>query len=552
MGNHASQRSMEHTDSRDSKTSVLSAGGSGKIAVHARFHRAPRKLEDDYETGTQVLGSGYNGSVFVAKSKTTGLNCAVKGFKLVGITRTKRKEIEAECEIFLNLDHPHIARLIDVYEDVDKVDLVMECMEGGELFHRVTQRKKFNEKDAVEASYQMLLAIAYIHSKSVVHRDIKLENFLYERKDSDHMKLIDFGFSKVWDPDTKMYNSCGTLAYIAPEVLRKSYDSQCDMWSFGVVVFILLVGYMPFSGEEKAQVAKIKKADVNYRKEKWALVSKEASEFVGQLLVLNPKERMNADQALKHTWIAKRVDMATSGDHIDKTVGNALVKFAQASVFRRACMSVMAWSLTNDERAQVRQAFLEMDKNHNGSISIVEFKSVMEDKFHISDEDAQKAFEALDQNHEDEIHYTDFLAAMVTSRIKVHDSLLQQTFRRFDTDASGYITAANLKEILGGTATGPEIEQLLDSHGEHLQGKITHEEFIMYLKSGEADGSHQQLAHTVIDNELKAGHPHSQKHRSLGPKRLKMKTKELFAKLHSNSKQEDGPGKKGGGCCNLL
>lgn len=128
------------------------------------------------------------------------------------------------------MDHPHVASLTDVYESEDQLYLVMECMLGGELFDRVVKRKRFTEKDAAKAVYQMLLAVNYIHSHDVVHRDIKLENFLYEAQDSDHLKLIDFGFSKIWQPNTTMAVSCGTLAYVAPEVLEKSYTSQCDLW----------------------------------------------------------------------------------------------------------------------------------------------------------------------------------------------------------------------------------------------------------------------------------------------------------------------------------
>merc|ERR1740130_277817 len=183
---------------------------------------------------------------------------AVKDFQLRGITPDKMQELEGECEIFLSMDHPHVARLVDGYRSKDKLSLVMECMEGGELYDRVLKKKKFAEKDVADASYQMLLAINYIHQRNIVHRDIKLENFLYESQESDHLKLIDFGFSKVWDPSIRMKMSCGTLAYVAPEVLAKNYTEKCDMWSLGVVIFILLVGYMPFSGDEKIQMRKIR------------------------------------------------------------------------------------------------------------------------------------------------------------------------------------------------------------------------------------------------------------------------------------------------------
>lgn len=523
----------------------------GKVSVTGRYHRLPKHLADDYDTDSTVLGSGYNGSVFLATDKANKQRCAVKGFKLHGITPTKKDELETECEIFLSLDHPHIARLIDVYEGEDHLDLVMECMEGGELFHRVTQKKRFSEKDAVEASYQMLLAIAYIHSHNIVHRDIKLENFLYDKKDSDHMKLIDFGFSKVWEPNTKMCLSCGTLAYVAPEVLGKSYDSQCDMWSLGVVVFILLVGYMPFSGSEQNQMKHIKAGTATIKDEKWKTVSKEGSEFVGQLLVVDPSKRMNADQALEHKWMRKRSHMIDKGEHLDEGIGNSLMEFAQASQFRRACMSVMAWSLTNEERAEVREAFLEMDKHHHGTISINDFKEVMVNKFHMSCENAQQAFDALDQSHSDEIHYSDFLAAMVSSRIKLHDSLLKQTFRRFDTDGTGYITADNLREILGGTSA--EVEHLVHELEDPANHKISYEDFMEYLKSGEAPDHHHAACHAVIDAELQKDHQHADDHKKKGPPRMRMKTKDLL--------QGDGQGGKGAQgqentgqkkCCTIL
>jgi len=205
-----------------------------------------------------VLGSGYNGQVFLATDKSTGGKVAVKPFKLLGIEAHQRRELKTEAEIFLCLDHPHVARLKDIYQEETTLFFVMECLEGGELFDQVTKRKIFTDKDAARTAYEMLLAIGYLHAKDIVHRDIKLENFMYGTKDGQ-LKLIDFGFSRAHKPDNKKLRMvAGTSAYMAPEVLDGSYDRKCDLWSLGVVMFVLLVGHYPFDPHDPNLQANIK------------------------------------------------------------------------------------------------------------------------------------------------------------------------------------------------------------------------------------------------------------------------------------------------------
>jgi serine/threonine protein kinase len=475
----------------------------GSMAISGRYHRLPKTLEEDYEPlKAQVLGKGYNGVVYLAKSRTTGEKYAVKPFKLSGINREKRSELESECEIFLGMDHPHVARLTDVYEEPGVLNVVMECMSGGEVFKRVLKEKRFSEKDACDTAWQMLLALNYIHHADVVHRDIKLENFLYDKEGSKHLKLIDFGFSKVWEPNTKMKLSCGTLSYVAPEVLGKSYDSKCDLWSLGVTVFILLFGYMPFSGAEAIQIKMIKQGKYSRKEREWRRVSSEAQRFVESLLVVDPGARLSAAQALETPWIKKRDDLFKRGHEIDRETVDALSSFAQASHFRRAAMNMMAWSLTNDERATVRDAFLEMDTDRSGTISLSEFKKVMLDKFHVDDEQASAAFEAIDYNQQDEIHYSEFLAAMASCRIQMHDDLIKNTFKRFDVDSSGHITKDNLKSVLGDTFKESEVEGILADIDMAHDGQISYDEFFEYMTHPEADSKHHELAAAVIDRQV--------------------------------------------------
>jgi len=505
MGNKSSTDRLQATTKR-------AAERSGKVAVSARYKRLPKKLEDDYimdvlGTGESVvLGTGYNGSVFMAKSKTSKHKYAVKGFHLNGVSGEKMQQLEAECEIFLSMDHPHVSRLVDVYESESQLHLVMECMEGGELFERLSQRKRFSEKDSANAVYQMLLAINYIHAKGIVHRDLKLENFLYESSDTDHLKLIDFGFSHIWEPNTKMALSCGTLAYVAPEVLKKSYTSKCDLWSLGVILFILLAGYMPFSGAEKMQRKAIEDGNYSWRADRWKSVSAEAIELVKKLLQKDTSLRLSAEEALAHPFLQKRFsveDQTCPTELIDQSAADALVNFAKASQFRRACMSVMAWSLSNEERAQVRDMFIAMDKDKTGTIKMCELKEILTSKFSICDTQIKPIFDALDSSQNDEIHYTEFLAAMVSTRIAMHDDLLTQTFKRFDCDNSGYITVDNLRTVLGESFNGTEVENLIAEGDLTKDGRISYEEFIAYLKGGDGSDTMNEAAAKIVDTQLK-------------------------------------------------
>lgn len=472
----------------------------GKLPLSGRYHRLPHRIGDDYELDEErVLGTGYNGKVFQATSRRytkTSQKFAVKAFKLGSVVPEKRGQLEAEVEIFLSMDHPHITRLFDVYECNEELNLVMECCEGGELFDRLAKEKKFTETDACDVVWQILLALNYIHQHGIVHRDIKLENFLYEKETSSHLKLIDFGFSHMWDPNIKMQVSCGTLAYVAPEVLGRCYTSQCDLWSLGVITFILLSGYMPFSGSQKKQTADIIAARPNLKQDKWDYVSAPAQDFTFRLLEKSPDNRLTAMQALDHEWIQGRGRQ--SQINIDNGIREALRQFGQASRFRRCCMEMMAWSLSNEERAKVRDYFIAMDANKHGTISLAELRSVMMDKFDIHDEEVLSIFRSMDTNNDEQIHYSDFLAAMLNHRIVLHDDLLHAAFRKFDHDSSGYITVDNLKQVLGDSFDGEEVKELLKEADILKDNRISYAEFVAYIR-GEPLERHANVAGRLID-----------------------------------------------------
>mmetsp|Transcript_21286 Transcript_21286/g.45500 ORF Transcript_21286/g.45500 Transcript_21286/m.45500 type:complete len:588 (-) Transcript_21286:696-2459(-) len=469
---------------------------AGRIQIEGRYHLA-RQVQDDYIIGKTVLGSGSSGCVMRGTNRQTGAKVAVKTLPLHHLSADKKAELLNETEVFLRMDHPHVARLYDVYETEESLIFVMEVMEGGELYDRVSEKRIFSESDAANATWQMLLAINYLHSEGIVHRDIKLENFLYERKGKDYLKLIDFGFSKVLLKNGPLDVSCGTISYVAPEVLDRNYGSQCDLWSMGVIVFVMLSGYMPFSGVSDEEIfTNIRAGRYVMKAKRWNEVSPLAINFVKSLLVVEPEYRLTAQAALEHAWITERHALPERSA-IDESIATSLLSFAAQTRFRRACLQLMAWSLTRDERAEVRDAFLELDLHHTGVIKLTELKQVLEDKFHLPPDVCHtvvKAFQDMDHENDAEIHYSDFLAAMMSSRLELHDRLLKESFRHFDTENHGYITLANLHQVLGAR---PEVDDVFKFLDEDEDGKVALHELVDYLRRGRQD-----MAHEIIDQHL--------------------------------------------------
>jgi calcium-dependent protein kinase len=485
----------------------------GDSSVSGRIHRLPRRLEDDYTPTREILGEGFNGHVFLAKNNNTGLEYAVKPFKLRGLDQETKQDLTNEVEIFLSMDHPHIARLSDCYQSEDKFCLVMECCTGGELLRRISKKRRFSEKDAVETTFQMLLAVRYIHSHNIVHRDIKLENFLFEKPDTDFIKLIDFGFSKVFKPNAHLHQSCGTMPYLAPEVFSGKYTHQCDMWSLGVTVFILLYGKFPFNGKNKAALERqITKRKLSVDTKACNDVSAAARDFVESLLKNDPTERLTSQRALDHPWIAERSKMSLDQGGIREDIVDSLQTFGQSSEFRKACMSMMAWSLTQAEREQIRKAFLEIDTDHSGAVTLGEFKRVLQDQFHMDDERVIQAFKSIDASHTEEIHYSEFLAATLAKRLDMHDDLLKKTFSRFDIDGNGCISKQELSQTMGSRYSGKDVQKLIAEADTSHDDQIDFDEFVRFIKRDGSTEHHEDVGR-IIDDE----------HRHHGGKKMRIK-----------------------------
>eukprot|EP00798_Chlamydomonas_sp_ICE-L_P017505 gene17505-23817_t len=300
---------------------------SSVTPFHCPLHEATvQDFLEIYEVGETV---GVGGFAVVKKGieKKSGTPVAIK---VVDKSRYAAGDnsLEREIQVLLKVNHPNCIKLFDVYITPRKVYLVTELVAGGELLDRVTEKGNYTEKDAANLIRQILDGVAYLHSEGVVHRDLKLENMimLNERDDSP-VKIADFGLSKFFSPETVLSTMCGSPQYVAPEVLGmgdglKEYSPAVDMWSVGVILFILLSGYSPFDDDNDAVLfEKIKKGNYDDDDPIWENISHPAKDLVAKLLTVDSEARLSAEQALKHPWV------------MAKTGGGDAVTGSQYAVF---------------------------------------------------------------------------------------------------------------------------------------------------------------------------------------------------------------------------
>lgn len=259
-------------------------------------------IEDDYVIGKE-LGRGRFSIVYECVHKATGRHSAVKVINKSAITYEEKVLLRTEMAVLKLVDHPNIIKLEGIYESKKYIYIVMEMLKGGELFERIVGRPRFSEKEAAKLLRPLLESVAYIHDLGIVHRDLKPENILCG-DELDDIKIADFGLSKMILPKEKMDAACGTLSYVAPEVLTmQGYGKEADLWSVGVIMFLILCGKLPFDGENHNEIIRSTiQGDIKVNASIWNKLSEDARNLITLLLNKNPKDRITAREALRHPF----------------------------------------------------------------------------------------------------------------------------------------------------------------------------------------------------------------------------------------------------------
>mmetsp|Transcript_20690 Transcript_20690/g.34818 ORF Transcript_20690/g.34818 Transcript_20690/m.34818 type:complete len:389 (+) Transcript_20690:161-1327(+) len=312
------------------------------VSTAAKSNKGPLSFDETFTLG-KVLGEGAFSVVRAATNKQTGQNVAIKCIAKKNLSAEDETALKQEVEILKMLDHPHILKCYGFFDEPGMFYLPTEIMEGGELFDRIVKKTYYNEKEARDLILILISTIGYCHSKNIVHRDLKPENLLLAGfEDDSHIKLADFGFAIQTDGYVSLKTQCGTPGYVAPEILStQRYGKSVDMWSIGVITYILLGGYPPFHDDnQKALFRKIKKGEFEFHEEYWDCVSAEAKDFISKLIKVNPKERLNCDEAHSHPWLKR--DAKELANHDLNNNLAALKKYQNNRKFRAAANAIIA------------------------------------------------------------------------------------------------------------------------------------------------------------------------------------------------------------------
>jgi len=436
-------------------------------------------IELDYTLG-ETLGSGAFAKVIKVCHKKTGQFRALKIIKKSKDNDPARMYLEVE--ILKKLVHPNIMQIYEFYEDKRNFYIITELCDGGELFDTILDRGSFTEKEAGFVMKQLLSAVNYIHSNNICHRDIKPENILLDTKKNDIIKIIDWGTARFFDKNKKMSKISGTPYYIAPEVLFEKYDEKCDVWSCGIIMYILLCGYPPFNGENDSEIlAKIKLGKFVFPEEEWDAVSDSAKKLITKMLTFKPENRPSASECLDDPWIkdhnVRKVDSKLSQKCLDN-----MKKFHAGRKLQQAALTyIVNYLLSKEEKNELLVTFQTLDKNGDGVLSREEIYEGYKDI--LGEVEAQKEvdriMEKADIDKSGSIDYNEFIMAASNRQKMLNKEKLEATFKIFDKDGNGSISADEIKSVLFGNsgADKKQIENIIKEVDSNSDGEISLTEF---------------------------------------------------------------------------
>ena len=451
----------------------------------------------------KLLGSGAFGEVWLVRHKDLERDFAMKIIKKRKNKSNEEKEILNEIEILKKLDHPKILKIIDFYSKVKKYYIITEYCPEGELFNEIIKVGRFDEGQTAFIINQILKAISYCHRNQIIHRDIKPENIMITKREKNgclQVKLIDFGTAKIFEKGQSENRYVGSSYYMAPEVLKRKYDEKCDLWSIGVILYILLTGRPPFDGNDDEEILKNVEIGV-YDKTSYPFpsLSSYAKDLINKLLQYDAKKRISAEEALEHQWFKtaefKKKDKVNTIPHeLAKQLITNMTKYKSNNMLKCAVVAYLVHHLTNTEECmEASKLFIKIDLNSDGKIEKHELIQGFQKYWGMSEEEVKEKvdiiFANIDTDFNGFIEYEEFVRAAVNPAIFMSQNYLKFAFNYFDRDSSGDISFEEIKKRFSQNSNynsekmDTELREIFDKIDINNDGSISFFEFCKMMKN---------------------------------------------------------------------
>ncbi|KAK9714924.1 hypothetical protein RND81_06G131100 [Saponaria officinalis] len=448
------------------------------INTNTVLGKALEDIRSHYTLGKE-LGRGRYGITYLCTENKTGQNYACKLIlKRKLVTKNDKDDLRREIQILQHLSgQGNIVAFKDVFEDTQSVHVVMELCVGGELFDRIIAQGHYSEQAAAKICRQVVEIVRVCHFMGVLHRNLKTENFLLSSKDDDVMlKATDFGLS-VFIEEGRVYRDLvGSAYYVAPEVLRRNYGKEIDIWSAGIILYILLCGVPPFWAETESGIFDaILNGGIHFDRDPWPSISSSAKDLVRKMLNPDPMKRITPEEVLEHPW------MKEGGDASDKPIDSAVLcrikQFRAMNKLKKPALKVTAQNMSEGEIKGFKAMFTNMDTDNSGSITYEELKTGLAQLgSKLTEAEVKQLMEAADVDGNGTIDYTEFITATM-NRHRL-ETVKQRKI--------SYITTDELETAMMeyGIADENSINEILSEVDTDNDGQINYQEFCAMMKNG--------------------------------------------------------------------
>ena len=461
--------------------------------VFSKYELIPiNKTEiNQYYSFIALLGKGAFGEVWEVEHTKLKQRRAIKiiNKKSVKFDEECKKQFQKEMQILTQIDHPNIVRIFEIFESNDTIYLVCELIKGKMLSKKMTNQN-FSEPEIAILMSQILSALNYCHKKNIVHRDLKPDNIMFESNEKDAiLKIIDFGQSSFFETNQKFTGFIGTPLFMSPELVsQEGFGVKTDIWSAGIILYILLRGQLPFITSSLQilfnQIKVTKFTKDTFKTSEWDKVSEIAKDLLSRMLTYNPKYRSSAEELLYHPFLKSNSNNLKIPLNSSLQVFKNIEKYSRRRSSLKAIRGFLAANLQlSDQYKAARKLFNLMDKNKDGKLSIEEISKTLKEmdcQYMISDEKLKSLFEKMDTNKNGFIDYTEFISAATNMGIETVGECLEGAFKNLDFESKGYISTNELREQIVNEFGNvePVVNSLIKVIDEKNEGKITKNEFI--------------------------------------------------------------------------